>query len=74
MATSGIREAYETGKGPITVRGRAYIEGMDAGTSEGELSQGARTTPSILCTMSTSLCVPKSLLGPCNVHLCCCHQ
>ena len=40
MATEGIRDAYETGKGSITVRGRAYIEGTDAGMSEVGTSQG----------------------------------
>ena len=29
MASGSIREAYEHGKGPITVRGKAFIEGSE---------------------------------------------
>ena len=29
LASSTISEAYEHGKGPITVRGKAFIEGSD---------------------------------------------
>lgn len=48
MATEGISNAYETGKGAITVRGRAYIEGIDAGTSEVGTSEGAGQPTPIL--------------------------
>ena len=41
LASGGIREAYETGRGPVTVRGRAFIEGTsEASTSAPASSQG----------------------------------
>ncbi|EIE20608.1 DNA gyrase, A subunit [Coccomyxa subellipsoidea C-169] len=44
LASGGIRDAYEHGKGSITVRGRAFIEGNDAGAREKVLK------PSIIVT------------------------
>lgn len=38
VATSGIEEAYRSGRGPITLRGRAFVE------EEGKSSGGARGT------------------------------
>lgn len=61
MATEGIRNAYETGKGSITVRGRAYIEGIDAGTSEAGTSQGA-TLPPVPFTKVCSHCNQQAVL------------
>ena len=62
MATEGIRNAYETGKGSITVRGRAYIEGTDVGTSEAGTSQGASNSP-VSCGKFFAHCIPNSCAG-----------
>ncbi len=46
LASAGIREAYETGRGPVTVRGRAFIEGTpEASTSAPSSSQGVWPSP-----------------------------
>jgi hypothetical protein len=44
LASSTIREAYEHGKGPITVRGKAFIEGSDE--SEEDESEASTSTES----------------------------
>ena len=41
VAMTGIAEAYQTGRGPITLRGRAAIEGDEASPADG----GARRAP-----------------------------
>ena len=41
IATAGISAAYETGRGGITVRGRAFIEEEQAGSGR----RGARKVP-----------------------------
>jgi DNA gyrase subunit A len=63
LASGGIRDAYEQGKGSITVRGRAFIEGGEvvastsapagAGAAAKRAKKGARekvVKPSIIVT------------------------
>ena len=45
LMSGSIREAYEHGKGPITVRGKAFIEGTEEaedGSSEASSSAGTK--------------------------------
>ena len=51
MATAGIAAAYETGRGGITVRGRAFIEEEQAGGGR----RSARKVPSCSPVMQTGL-------------------
>ncbi len=46
LMSGSIREAYEHGKGPITVRGKAFIEGTEE-SEDGfsEASSSAETKP-----------------------------
>ena len=47
LMSGSIREAYEHGKGPITVRGKAFIEGAEeAEDSSSEASSSAETKQS----------------------------
>jgi DNA gyrase subunit A len=43
LATGGIREAYEHGRGAITVRGRAFIEDAGADASASASTGNGRT-------------------------------
>ena len=55
LASIGIREAYETGRGPVTVRGRAFIEGNEASTSAPSSSQDGVTTSTGLALFCCAL-------------------
>ena len=55
--SGSIREAYEHGKGPITVRGKAFIEGTEEsedGSLEGSSSAEPKPKPTrkkVCCPM-----------------------
>ena len=71
LASIGIREAYETGRGPVTVRGRAFIEGNEASTSAPSSSQDGVTTSTGLALFC---CVrwQEHYLMPCSTQACMC--
>lgn len=43
--SGSIREAYEHGKGPITVRGKAFIEGVEEDLEDSEASPSTEPRP-----------------------------
>ena len=56
--SGSIREAYEHGKGPITVRGKAFIEGMEE-SEDGSLEASSSAEPKRKQTRK-KVCLPQT--------------
>ena len=58
LMSGSIREAYEHGKGPITVRGKAFIEGIEE--SEDGSSEASSSAESKPKQTRKKVCLPRT--------------
>ena len=60
LASAGIREAYTTGRGPVTVRGRAFIEGAESPAPPSSSSPGGVPQRGFFCLIPSFLTTPAT--------------